>query len=195
VHCAYLHDCLGFCVAFGLVSAKWLVEKVVLTCEMLNSTQLNSACQGALTCVTLQTKIVTSNDQLLDHQALELCSASNHHSPVLALSQQLHKISQCVAHFLCLWIYVTTMFAMKLSKNCKCVNSQMQTNLETDHCPFGVLPIRRNWIHRIPIRRNPFCWILKKVQLFCRKKSYSVSSITFLVRTFCCCNSEQSQNS
>jgi len=39
----------------------------------------------------------------------------------------------------------------------------------------GVFPIRRNPIHR--------------------KKSYSVSSITFLVRTFCYCNSEQSQHS
>ena len=43
--------------------------------------------------------------------------------------------------------------------------------------------------------RKPFRRTLKKYSCFVEKKSYSVSSITYLVRTFCYCNSEPSQHS
>jgi len=46
-----------------------------------------------------------------------------------------------------------------------------------------------------PDSPKPILPNLEKVQLFCGKKSYSVSSITCLVRTICYCNSEQSQRS
>lgn len=51
-----------------------------------------------------QTKIVVGNDQLLDYQALQLLSASEQHSQVLALSRQLQQIAQYVVSiFVCLY--------------------------------------------------------------------------------------------